>query len=238
MTELKFTTLLFLLAVSLAVFGFGGGAQAQLLTQEKMETVVRQRVLADGPWKAENIEVRVLPFQPVSLPSGNVSYRILKPTKGITPGLQNILMAAEVGGKEAARLWIKAELRVFDEVLVTSYPLAHHEVVSADKVRLERRDISSVTARPLSRIEEVEGLQTTRAIEVNEVLTQKSLERRILIRRGSPIILVYESGSLRVETPGVAEEGGKAGDFIQVKNPTSGKLMRGLVLDERTVRVN
>jgi flagella basal body P-ring formation protein FlgA len=41
-----------------------------------------------------------------------------------------------------------------------------------------------------------------------------------------------------VETPGVAEEGGKAGDLIQVKNPTSGKLLRGLVLDGRTVRIN
>jgi flagella basal body P-ring formation protein FlgA len=238
MTEFRFGTLFFLFAVSCGLFVLGSSAQAQLLTQEKMETVVRQHVLAEGPWKAENIEVRVLPFQPISLPSGSVSYRILKPNKGITPGLQNLLVAAEMGGKEAARLWIKAELRVFDEVLVTSYPLAHHEIVSADKVRLERRDISSVMARPFSRMEEVEGLQATRAIEVNEVLTQKSLERPTLMRRGSPIVLVYESGSLRVETPGVAEEGGKAGDFIQVKNPTSGKLMRGLVLDGRTVRVN
>jgi flagellar basal body P-ring formation protein FlgA len=238
MTELKFKMLFFLLAVSSAVFALGSGAQAQLLTQDKMETVVRQHVLAEGPWKAENIEVRVSPFQPISLPSGSPSYRVLKPNKGVTPGLQNLLVAAEVGGKEVARLWIKAELRVFDEVLVTSYPLAHHEIVSADKVRLERRDISSVMARPFSRVEEVEGLQTTRAIEVNEVVTQKSLERPTLMRRGSPIVLVYESGSLRVETPGLAEEGGKAGDFIQVKNPTSGKVMRGLVVDGRTVRVN
>ena len=58
------------------------------------------------------------------------------------------------------------------------------------------------------------------------------------MRRGSAIVLVYDSGSLRVETPGVAEEGGKVGDLIQVKNPGSGKLLRGLVLDGRTVRVN
>jgi flagella basal body P-ring formation protein FlgA len=238
MTEFKFRMLFLLLAMSSSVFVAGSGAQAQALTQEKMEIIVRRHVLAEGPWKSENIEVRVLPFQAISLPSGTVNYRILRPTKGITPGLQNLLVAAEVGGKEAARLWIKAEIRVFDEVLVTSYPLARHEIVSPDKIRLERRDISSVTARPFSRSEEVQGLQATRAIEVNEVLTQKSLERPTLIRRGRPIVLVYESGSLRVETPGVAEEGGKAGDLIQVKNPTSGKLLRGLVLDERTVRVN
>ena len=238
MTALKLRMVIFLLAVAASAFVAVSSAQEQVLTQEKMETIVRRRVLAEGLWKAENIEVRVLPFQPVSLPSGAVIYRILRPSKGITSGLQNLLVAAEVGGKEAARLWIKAEVRVFGEVLVTSYPLAHHEVVTADKVRLERRDISSVTAPPFSRLAEVEGMQATRAIEANEVLTQKSLERPTLMRRGSPIVLVYESGNLRVETPGVAEEGGRAGDMIQVKNPTSNKLLRGLVLDARTVRVN
>lgn len=228
----------FLLSLFSVVIVSSSDAQAQALTQEKMAMVVRQYVFANGPWKPKNIEVRVLPFQPVSLPSGTVSFRILKPTKGIRPGLQSLLVAAEVNGKEAARLWIKAEIRVFDNVLITSYPLAHHEIVSADKVRLEWRDISSVAARPFSRMDEVEGLEAARALEVNEVLTEKSLERPTLMRRGSPIVLVYESGSLRVETPGVAEEGGKVGDLIQVKNPDSGKLLRGFVLDGRTVRVN
>jgi flagella basal body P-ring formation protein FlgA len=238
MTEFNLKLAVFLLALFSLMVIPRSDARAQALTQEKMDTVVRQYVLGNGPWKPKNIEVRIMPFQPVSLPSGTVSYRILKPTKGITPGLQSLLVAAEVNGKEVARLWIKAEIRVFDDVLVTSYPLAHHEIVSADKVRLERRDISSVAARPFSRMDEVAGLEAARALEVNEVLTQKSLNRPTLMRRGSAIVLVYESGSLRVETPGVAEEGGKVGDLIQVKNPDSGKLLRGLVLDGRTVRIN
>jgi flagella basal body P-ring formation protein FlgA len=58
------------------------------------------------------------------------------------------------------------------------------------------------------------------------------------MKRGSAITLVFETGSLRVETLGVAEEGGKIGEIIQVKNPTSGKMLRGVVLDGRNVRVN
>jgi hypothetical protein len=44
--------------------------------------------------------------------------------------------------------------------------------------------------------------------------------------------------STREAYPWRGEEGGKAGDFIQVKNPASGKSMRGEVVDERTVKVN
>lgn len=238
MKELQLRRWLLMLVIASSICVDASRAPAQPLTQEVMERVVRRHVLGEGPWKPENVEVRVLPFQPVSLPPGTVSYRILRPNKGITPGSHSLLVAADVAGKEAARLWIKTEVRIFDEVLVTSYPLAHHETVTADKIRLERRDVSSIVARPFFRIEEATGLQATRAIDVNEILTQKSLERPTLVRRGSPIVLVYESGSLRVETPGYAEEGGKAGDLIQVKNANSGKLLRGLVLDERTVRVN
>ncbi len=234
--NLKSSVFLFLLILIVVVPGIDAGTVA--LTQERMDRVIRQYVLDNGPWKPKNVEVRVLPFQPGSLPSGVVRYRILKPTKGITPGLQSFLVAAEVDGKEAARLWIRAEIRIFGDVLVTSYPLARHEIVSADKVRLEWRDISSVAARPFSRMDEVEGLEAARPLEVNAVLTQTSLERPTLIRRGSAITLVYESRSLRVETPGIAEEGGKAGELIQVKNLSSGKLLRGLVLDGRTVRIN
>ena len=64
------------------------------------------------------------------------------------------------------------------------------------------------------------------------------LERPTLIKRGSSITLVYETGNLRIETAGIAEEGGKTGDFIQVKNASSGKALRGMVVDGRVVKIN
>ena len=216
----------------------GAGSQGVMLTREKMEGLLRQRVLQSGPWNPENVEVRIVTFQPVSLPSGKVNLRIIRPTQGITPGLQSFLVAADIAGREAARLWLRAEIKTFEDVVVTSFPLGSRELVKAADVRLERRDISSLAARPFTRIEDIVGRQAARAIDVNEILTHRSVDRPNLVSRGSPITLVYETGRLRVETPGTAEENGKVGDLIKVKNPTSGKALRGLVLDSRTVRVN
>jgi flagella basal body P-ring formation protein FlgA len=228
------------LLIALAALGTmaQAGTQQQSFSRENAEAVLQQYILANAPWKPENVEVRMLPFQAISLPTGQVSYRIVNSTRGVTPGLHSFLVAADVGGKEAAKIWIKAEIKIFDEVVVSSYPLAHHEPLRAKDVRLERRDISSLSARPFTRIEDVAGQQAARAIEVNEILTQKSVDRPTVMRRGSPIVLVYETGALRVETPGIAEEGGKLGELIQVKNPTSGKLLRGVVIDGRTVRID
>jgi flagella basal body P-ring formation protein FlgA len=213
-------------------------ARAETLTEAKAESLIRQYVVLHAPWKTENIELRILPFQtPTAYPAEAV-FRVIKPPKTIVPGPQNFLLAADAGGRDIARLWVRVEIKVYDDVLVATYPLAHHEMLSADKVRLERRDVSTLAGKPFQRAEDIEGLQASRAVEANEVLTQRSVERPTLMKRGSAVVLVYETGSLRVEAPGVAEEGGKEGDLIQVKNPTSGKVMRGIVLDGRTVKVN
>jgi len=219
--------------------GIGAGyASAASLTPERAKAAILRHVLEEGPWKAEDLEVRVVPFEPVPLPPGPAVIRVLKPNKGVAPGAMSFLLAVDVTGRESARMWVKSEIRVFGEVVVSSTPLARHEAITAKDVRLERRDISGLQARPLTQIEEVAGARAARAIEVNEILTQRALERPNLLRRGAPVILLYETGGLRVEAPGLAVEGGRIGELVQVKNPASGKLLRGLVVDARTVRVN
>lgn len=213
-------------------------AAQELFTAPKAEAVLKQYVLKHSPWQSANVELRVVGFSPVALPAGAVAYRVLKPNQGITPGTTHFLLALDVAGKEQQRLWIKTEVRVFEEVVVSSAPLAARNLIYAKDVRLDRRDVSSLHARPFKRIADVAGQQVSRSIDINEILTEKSVDRPTLMRRGAPVTLIYETGALRVESPGLTVEPGKIGDTIQVKNPSSGKLVRGVVIDERTVRVN
>jgi len=144
----------------------------------------------------------------------------------------------ESEGKDALRAFVRTQIRLFEDVVVLVKPLGRRELVSALDVRLERRELASVSTKPYTRIEDVIGKQTARPIAASEVVTEAVLERPTLIRSGSAITLIYDSDGLHVETSGIAEEAGKAGDFIQVKNAASGKTMRGQVLNERTVKVN
>lgn len=221
-----------------SVLSAGAGNSGQPITKDSLEPVLRQYVFQRTAWKSENVEIRIIPFPVVSVPLGQVNFRVVQPKQSITPGLQSLLVAVDVAGKEETRLWVKLEIRLFDNVVVSSFPIANHELVNSKAVRAERRDISSLYARPFTRIDDVVGQQAVRAIEVNEILTQKSVERPTLVKRGSAITLLYETGNLRIETAGTAEEGGKLGDFIQVKNASSGKALRGIVLDSRYVKIN
>jgi len=213
-------------------------ANEQAITQERVEAALRRHTLQYGPWKAENVELRVSPFAATTIPAGVARYQVLQPTKFSNAGVHNFQLTVEIAGKAAARLWVKAEIRLFEQVVVAAAPLARQELIGAQDLRIERRETAGRGNRPFTRIEDVIGKQPTRAIEANEVLTPSAVDRPTLMKRGSAIRLVFETGSLRVETAGVAEEGGKIGDLIQVKNSASGKVLRGVVLDGRQVRLN
>jgi len=203
---------------------------------KRIEATARQYVIKNSPWAPEDVEVKILPM--AALPTGAANFRVVKPSKSITPGPISFLLIADATGRSPERLWVKAEIKLFDEVVVSAVPLARHEAIDPSAVRLMRRDISTLNSRPFKSIDEVIGQQTAHPVEANEILTQKNLDRPDLMRRGSPVTLVYETRALRVESPGYSVEGGKAGDIIQVKNANSGKILRGVVLDERTVRIN
>lgn len=210
----------------------------QTLSPERVTETLRRYVLERSAWRPEQVEVSLRSLTPVTLPEGQTEVQVLKPNRGITPGLHRFLVSAQVNGREEARFWVDSTIRVFTEVVVTSQPLASYESVSLDKVRLERHDLGETPMQPLTSLEELEGKQTTRPVEVNQVVTAPMVTLPRVIRRGSAVALLYESAGLRVETPGRAVEPGRVGDRIRVENPASGKVLEGQILDDRTVRVN
>ena len=209
--------------------------QGQVLTADKVEAMLRHFVLQQGPWQPAQIEVAVRSFSPLPLPSGPVDVQILRPRKGITPGVHSFLLAVEVGGKRVKTVWARADIQVFDEVMVTSRTLAHAETITPADVRLERREIGTLLTRPFTKFEEVAERQAARAIQVNQILTPAMVQLPQVIRPGSLVTLVYESARLRIEASGQAVEGGKVGDVIRVKNLSSGQLLEGQVIDSREV---
>ena len=205
---------------------------AQALGKEQVEQALRDHVLKGGPWKAGQIEVRVLSFKAPRLPAGETRLRVLKPGNGLGPGVHTFLLAAG-----EAEFWVRAEVKLFSTIVVSSRPLAHRQIITPEDVRLEVREVGAAPPRPFSRIEDVVGKMVARSIEMNEPVTSAVAESPRVLRYGSPVVLVYETASLRVESPGLAVEGGKVGDRIQVKNSSSGKVLQAVVLDGRTVRV-
>jgi flagella basal body P-ring formation protein FlgA len=174
----------------------------------------------------------------LSLPADASDLRVIAPGDRVAPGLQNFLLAAQSPGKEQVRTWVRAEIRLYEDVLVSLRPIGRDRAIVPDDLRVERRDIGTLSARPLSAKRQILGKLATRAIGINEILTEPMVAAPKVIERGNALTLVYETAALKIEAPGRALEDGRIGDVIPVKNPSSGKIVEGKIVDGRTVRVN
>ncbi|MGH7767703.1 MAG: flagellar basal body P-ring formation chaperone FlgA [Candidatus Binatia bacterium] len=227
-----------LMGLFLSLVAWADEKAGQVVSQQQVEETLRRYILKTGVWEAEQIEVRALSYKPVPVRPGKLALRVAKPAKGITPGVQTLLLAAEVEGKEESQIWVRTEIKVHDNVVVSARPLARRQVIGAEDVRLDWREIHSSNPRPFTKIEDAIGKQVSRATNANEVLTSSLAESPQVVRHGGPVVLIYETERLRVEAAGEALQAGKVGDVIRVKNPASGKLLQGVVIDGRTVKVS
>jgi flagella basal body P-ring formation protein FlgA len=236
-------TLIAAVALLSVTVGFAPRAAAdekpgQLLSQAQVEQTLRRYVLANGPWNADQVDVKAPAFKPLPLRAGRLALRVVKHGRIIGPGMQTFLVAVDVGGKEETQVWVRSDIKIYDNVVVSTRPLAQKEMIAPDDVRLDWREIGGGAPRPYTRIEEVLGKQMSRSTAANEVLTIAQAEPPQVVRHGSAIVLVYENAHLRVETSGEALQAGKVGETIKVKNPASGKLLQGTIVDAKTVRVS
>ena len=81
------------------------------------------------------------------------------------------------------------------------------------------------------------GRVAGRYIRKGTVITPTLLAMPRVLTAGSPVTLVAESVGITIRVEGVALEAGRIGYVIRVRNARSGKIMRGRVIDEKTVQI-
>lgn len=207
------------------------------LTAEAVGSLLRDYVAQQGLWQPSQVEVAVHSIPPITLPPGPVKLQILKPRAGITPGIQSFLVGAEGKEHPGKTGWARADIQIFDNVMVSARPLAYRESITPEAVRLERRDISTLFTRPFTKMADLTSHQAARAIPANVILTPTMVQMPQVIQPGHLVTLVYDTGRLRVEAQGQALDAGKIGEVVRVKNLSSGEILRGQVVNSRMVTI-
>lgn len=84
----------------------------------------------------------------------------------------------------------------------------------------------------------LDGKVLKRDIPAGSLITTSMIEEPQAIKRGQTLTIVAQNRRLIVQVPGKAEEGGRRGDFIRVKNLSSGRELNGRIIDGGSVAVD
>ncbi|PYG00804.1 flagella basal body P-ring formation protein FlgA [Thioalkalivibrio sp. ALE21] len=134
-------------------------------------------------------------------------------------------------------VYVPAAVERHAEVVVARRNLSRQQTLGPGDLRMERIETSRQATHYFEDASEVVGLQTRRAIRQGQVIGQQHVNERQVIQRGQRVTILASSGSVTIRMQGEALEDATAGDWIRVRNTSSGREIEGEVQPSGTVRV-
>jgi flagella basal body P-ring formation protein FlgA len=173
----------------------------------------------------------------LQLPNGRITFKVIPPRNRDLLGKIPFSVHFDVNGKFYRRVWATATVEVMAEVVVTTKPLGRHKPISEDDIELLKMDLAKLPAGMITDPEVVLGKRTKRAIGAKTVLRTDQVEFPPLVKRGDVVVIIAESGGLKITALGQVKKKGRLGESIPVMNFDSKKILYGRVLDSSTVIV-
>ena len=144
----------------------------------------------------------------------------------------------ETASGQVHSLWVTASLRRTRSVVVARRTLPIGHCVGLDDVGTEIKEGWRNHEDLYERAEEVVGKKVWRPVSEGACVKSWHVRDRRDMQRGDDVVIVAESGAIRVQAPGELLESGNPGDRVKVLNKTSGKEVYATVVDAKTVIVS
>lgn len=121
-------------------------------------------------------------------------------------------------------------------VVVLRHTIRRGEVITADKLELVEMPRTPAPGT-FPEIETVIGRRMAQTLSAGVPLRERHLQMEWSVRADDPIVIETDTGGMTVAMAGIALENGQAGDFIRVRNSRSGRIVTGMVADEKKIIV-
>jgi flagella basal body P-ring formation protein FlgA len=211
---------------------------SQRIEPHDIEAAVRRAIHHQSPWKGQKTTLRELRgIEPVTLPAGPVQYEVTFPPHADFLGPTSFSLLLRVSGHIEKRLYGTAYIDVFQEVATIARPVARDEVIEAEDIRLKQMNLSQVSPRTVMRPEELIGKRARKSLAANTMVHAHEVETMPFVKKGDVVLIIVESPLLKITATGEALERGERGATIRVRNVTSNREIRAVVVDKKIVRV-
>ena len=135
------------------------------------------------------------------------------------------------------RLFVPAQVSLFQKVLVVTRPLGRHSLVGANDLTLLERDVGVLNGAYLTDLRQVDGMRLRRQVSADTVLSPTMLEQNEVVRRGDKVVISAANTQVSVRMSGEALESGNMGAQINVRNVRSGRVVKGRITGPGQVEV-
>jgi len=245
MTKLKtignfsHTVLAILIVASLILVGVAGASPTLTIKGEVIELRAMKFIADHIPWDPDTTEITIdYKGQDIVVPAGIVDMKFSLPSRRVRLGRFPVIAKIKVGNIFQKKLRLTAHVTHYAPVVKTLRPVNRGKILTARDVVVEIVLSNRIVRNAMTRLDDVVGNQAIRNMGMGRVVTVNSLRKPALVNKGDQVILLAESGSMKITAPGIAREKGFKNSLVQVLNIQTKKTVFGIVIDSKTVKVN
>jgi flagellar basal body P-ring formation protein FlgA len=223
---------------------FAGAASVQIrlqgrqITEDEIASILKSYILESTSWKESEIIIRSIGnLKGIELPPTEGSLRISS-SAGIA-GQRKVLAPIEIlqAGKRLRSFWITAEIGIYSEILTAARKISSGKVITADDVTLQSVEITNLRASYFRVPEDVLGKVSRRNVSLGDPLTRESIMDPLLVKNGETVRLRLEREGIVLTSLVKAEQDGKLGQIIRVRNVDFSTLLRAEVTGRAEVKM-
>lgn len=126
-------------------------------------------------------------------------------------------------------VWARVRLAATTTRVVAKELLLPGQTVDSSQIEVQTVDDFPLRNNTTHSLDEVIGRATLRAIKPGSPVLRADLVEPLQIRRGESVLVTAVSGPAQLRMEAVAENSGKQGDMISLRNPRSGRSFRARV---------
>lgn len=172
------------------------------------------------------------------LPKGEIAYQFSRIGKSVNIGGNSTwILKLLVDGEEFKRIFVRAKVSVYDEVVVAKKVIVSGNKIQKNDLKQIKKNISNERVGYIAKPKLIVGQQAKRTIYKNESLKRNLVEEPVLIKKGTPVTLIYKTKHMLLTNIVKALKEGKKGDIIPVRPLTGNRTIYAVVIDENNVEV-
>jgi len=148
-----------------------------------------------------------------------------------------VWLDVNVAGKRYRSLPVWMNVRAYAPVWVARRSFKPREKLEAGDFVQEERDVANLRASAVGDGNDLVGQRARNYIAAGAIARAADLEPNPLVLTAQEINVRVSTGSVLIETKAIAEEEGRLGEYIRVRNPSSASIFMAQVVGDKSVLV-
>ncbi|UCH81541.1 MAG: flagellar basal body P-ring formation protein FlgA [Nitrospiraceae bacterium] len=139
--------------------------------------------------------------------------------------------------KKGDRVIVRANITAYGRIVMSKRSFRKGHIIGEDDVYVVKKDISKMPKGSLTGIDMIIGKSLKRSIAANIPVVENMIHTHQPVRRGKIVKLLIGNEDFSISATGKTKEKGYVGKSVRAVNLSSKKVVTGVLVDERTVRV-